>query len=387
MSGRLSRRGRGPRDRGRARSRRRIAFLVWRDTSHPEGGGSELFTERVADFLAGAGWDVTICAAEHANAPRDEVRRGVRIRRRGGRLTVYLHGLAYLLTPRGRRTDVVVDVQNGIPFFSPLVRRRGIVNLVHHVHNEQWHIIYPGVIGRLGWFLESRVAPRLYRRHPYVTVSAASSADLVGLGIAAERISIVHNGIDVPHPQLRQPRAETPTLCTLGRLVPHKQVEHALEAAAVAREVAPDLQVEIVGEGWWHDTLTARAADLGIDQQVTFRGAVSDAERDAMLDRSWVLLAPSVKEGWGIAIMEAAAHGVPAIAYRSAGGVCESIVDGETGWLVDDLAGLVKRTEELLTDRSLRDWLGANARARAAGFDWTSTGRRFDEVLRELGLG
>ena len=49
------------------------------------------------------------------------------------------------------------------------------------------------------------------------------------------------------------------------------------------------------------------------------------------------MLLPSVKEGWGLAIMEAAAQGTPTLAYRSAGGVTESIVDGETGLLVDDL--------------------------------------------------
>lgn len=369
----------------RCNARRSIAFLVWRDSSHPEGGGSELFVERVAEHLAAQGWDVTMCVAAHANAPKNESRRGVRMRRRGGRLTVYLHGLAYLLRPAGRRTEVIVDVQNGIPFFAPLVRRRGIVNLVHHVHREQWHIIYPGRFGRVGWWLESTLAPRLYRRCPYVTVSEASRHELAGLGIGRERISVVHNGIDVPHPEHRYPRATVPTICTVSRLVPHKQIEHALEAAAAARDMLPDLRVEIAGEGWWHESLVARAADLDLEGVVTFAGLVSDAERDALLDRAWVLLAPSIKEGWGIAIMEAAARGVPAIAYRSAGGVCESIIDGETGWLVDDLAELEKRTEELLTDSVLREWMGANARARAAEFDWASTGRRFVEILDASG--
>lgn len=362
-------------------ARRRIAFLVWRDTTHPEGGGSELFVERVAEHLVQSGWDVTICAAAYGGAPRDELRNGVHLRRRGGRLTVYLHGLLYLLGRAGRQTDVVVDVQNGLPFFSPIVRRRGIVTLVHHVHREQWQIIYPGIAGHIGWWLESKVAPRLYRGRPYVTVSDASRRDLVGLGIDDERISVVYNGIDAPHPELRQPRAGVPTICVLGRLVPHKQVEHALQIAVTARAAHPDLRVEIVGDGWWHDVLAEQVRTLGLTDLVTMHGAVSDAGRDAILDRSWVLVVPSVKEGWGIAIMEAAARGVPATAYSSAGGVRESIVDGETGWLVDDIDGLGKRTEELLADSVLREWMGANARARAAEFEWASTGTRFATVL------
>lgn len=361
-------------------SRPRAAFLVWRDTENPEGGGSELFVERVAEGMVRDGWDVTICSADYPGAKRDDVRAGVAYRRRGGRLTVYLRGLAYLLGP-GRHADVVVDVQNGLPFFSPLVRRRSIVALVHHVHREQWHIVYPGLFGHVGWWVESRLAPRLFRSRPYVTVSEATRRDLVALGVTAERIRVVHNGLDVPHPAHVQPRAAEPTLCVLGRLVPHKQVEHALAAAAAARRSVANLRVEIVGDGWWREHLQAYAQQLGVDDIVTFHGHVTDAERDAVLDRSWVLLAPSVKEGWGIAIMEAAARGVPAIAYRSAGGVCESIVDGDTGWLVDDLDGLIKRTEDLLVDGRQRDRMGQVAAARAEGFHWPHTARRFAAVL------
>jgi glycosyltransferase involved in cell wall biosynthesis len=366
------------------RGERSIAFLVWRDTSNPEGGGSELFVERIAEHLAAQGWDVTICTSAHPTAPADEVRAGVRYRRRGGRYTVYPHGLAYLLTRDGRRTDIVVDVQNGVPFFAPLVRRSPTVNLMHHVHREQWQIIFPGRKGKFGWWLESRFAPWLYRRHQYITVSNASRNDLVNLKVDPDRISIVHNGIDVPRPDLSVPKAPVPTICVLGRLVPHKQVEHALDVAARARADFPGLQVHVVGEGYWHQTLVQLAAELGVSDAVTFHGHVSGEKRDEILDTSWVLLAPSVKEGWGIAIMEAAARGVPAIAYRSAGGVCESIVDSETGWLVDDVNELRKRTEELLRDSTLRDWMADNARMRAAGFDWASAGAQFAQCLEQV---
>lgn len=363
-----------------AGTRPRVAFLVWRDTGHPEGGGSELFVERMAEHLATTGWDVTLCTAAYPGAARDEVRNGVTIHRRGRRLTVYPRGLLYLLGG-GRRADVIVDVQNGLPFFAPLVRRRGIVNLVHHVHREQWQIIFPGAFGRVGWWIESRIAPLLYRRHRYVTVSEATRRELAALGVEPARVDIVRNGLDDPAPAVRASRADVPTICVLGRLVPHKRVEHALDAAAQARPVLPDLRVEVVGEGWWHDTLAARTAELGLTEAVTFHGHLPDDERDAVLDRSWLLLAPSVKEGWGIAIMEAAAHGVPAIAYRSAGGVVESIVDGETGWLVEDEAELQKRVEELLLDPVLRDDMAAKARARAAEFDWGTSCRRFAELV------
>ncbi|MGI8666628.1 MAG: glycosyltransferase family 4 protein [Jatrophihabitans sp.] len=359
----------------------RIVFLVWRDTAHPEGGGSEVYVEHMARWLAGAGHQVTVCCARHDNAPADEIRDGVRFRRRGGWLSVYPCGLAYLLSRAGRRADIVVDVHNGLPFASPLVRRRNVQVLVHHVHREQWQIIYPGAKGTLGWWAESWLAPRLYRRHRYLTVSESSRRDLVALGVAPERISVVCNGIDVPHPSRLLPRSTTPRICVLGRLVPHKQVEHALQVLARLGAELPELRLDVIGDGWWHDELARVADELGVSGRVSFHGYLPEAERDALLDASWLMLAPSIKEGWGIAIMEAAARSVPAIAYSFAGGVTESIVDGETGVLVADEDELVSRTRELLGDTEARLAMGKKARERAQNFDWQSSTARFEQVL------
>ncbi|MBR7538867.1 glycosyltransferase, partial [Mycobacterium tuberculosis] len=89
----------------------------------------------------------------------------------------------------------VVDTQNGIPFFATLVASAPTVVLVHHCHREQWPVA-GRLLGRLGWFLESRVSPWVHRRNRYVTVSAPSARELVELGVDAERITVVHNGID-----------------------------------------------------------------------------------------------------------------------------------------------------------------------------------------------
>src|SRR6266540_3728290 len=100
---------------------RSVLFLTGRDTSHPERGGT-----------------VTLFCAAHRGAPAEEVRGGVRVMRRGGHATVFLH--AVLLHAAGRlgSHDLVVDVQNGLPFFARLWCRRPVVVLVHHVHREQW---------------------------------------------------------------------------------------------------------------------------------------------------------------------------------------------------------------------------------------------------------
>lgn len=362
-------------------SGRRVVFAVWRDTSHPEGGGSETYVERMAEHLATAGHRVTILCAAHGNSPADDTRRGVRYRRRGGRWSVYLHALGYLLG-RGRNVDIVVDVQNGVPFFTPLIRgRRPVIVLVHHVHREQWSIVYPGMRGRIGWWLESSVAPRVYRRRQYVTVSDATAGELGQLGVDEDRIAVIGNGIDDAHRHPQASRAPSPTVCVLGRLVPHKQVEHALHAIASLADAIPDLCLDVIGEGWWRPELQARCAVLGITDRVTFHGHVPDGVRDQILDQAWLQLCPSVKEGWGIAIIEAAAHGVPTVAYRSAGGVTESVQDRVTGLIVDDQDGMTAATARLLLDADLRNRLAGAARARAASFDWRVSAEEFAKVI------
>lgn len=349
----------------------RIAVLAWRDTHHPEAGGSEVYVHEVARRWVDAGHDVTVVTARPPGQPAHEVVDGVLHRRRGGRLGVYPQGLWWLLR-EGRGTDVVVDVVNGLPFGSPLVRRHGVVALVHHVHREQWRIIYPDWRGRLGWFVESWVTPRLYHHVPFVTVSSATRDDLCRLGLAAEQVSIVRNGL-AANPVVDIPRSRTPRVVVLTRLVPHKQVEHVLEAAARLRAAHPDLAVDVIGDGWWRDRLVADAVRLGVADLVTFHGHVDEGTRDRLLAGAWVMALPSVKEGWGIAVTEAAAQGTPTVGYRSSGGLCESVTDGATGWLVDDLDGLVSRLDDVLSGRVALGPVSAAARERAATLDWSTT--------------
>lgn len=359
-------------------SRPTVLLVNWRDTRHPEGGGSERYVERMAEGLVRRGYDVTVQCAEHRNAPADEVVNGVRFRRRGGRLTVYAWAL---LAVARSRPDVVVDVQNGVPFFSRLVARCPVLVLVHHVHREQWRAVLGPVLGRFGWFVESRLAPWLYRKCRYVTVSDVTRDELDRLGVAAARTTVVHNGLD-PVPRTRAERDPDPTLVLVGRLVPHKQVEHAIDALARLATRWPKLRLEVVGQGWWLSTLRAHAELRDVQDRVTFHGWVDEQDKHEIIARSWLHVCPSVKEGWGVAIMEASAHGVPSIAYQAAGGVAESIVDGVTGLLAQDFDDFVRKLDRLLRSSALRAEMGATGRARAAEFRWDRSVDAFEEIVR-----
>ncbi|MDF2742405.1 MAG: glycosyltransferase family 4 protein [Actinomycetia bacterium] len=334
-----------------------VLFLNWRDTTHPEGGGSEVYVERVG---------------------------GIRVVRRGGRLTVYLHAWWAHLTGRLGRHDVVVDVQNGLPFFSALWCRRPLVVLVHHVHREQWRVVLPPLQARVGWWIESRLAPRLYRQARYVAVSEATRRELATLGVPPAAIAVVHNGTAVAA-GLAEPVGRTPhpSVCVLGRLVPHKRVELALEAAARIRPHLPGLRVVVVGQGYWEPRLREAVDRLGLQDAVELLGWVDEEAKRRVLASSWVLAMPSLKEGWGLAVLEAAAAGTPTVAFRAAGGLRESVLHGATGLLADDLEEFTRHLAWVLLNRHLRERLGEAARAHAARYTWPQTVAAFAAVLDE----
>ncbi|GAA1040710.1 glycosyltransferase family 4 protein [Virgisporangium ochraceum] len=357
-----------------------LLVTTWRDTSHPDSGGSERYVEKIAVGLAARGHDVTVLCPRHPNSMVDETVDGVRYLRRGGRFTVYLWALVAVLR---LRPDLVVDVQNGMPFLTRLVARCPVVVLVHHLHKLQWRSWFGPVLGRVGWWLESWVAPRVYRGCRYVTVSEHTKAELAGLGIAPDRVTVVPNGLD-PVPRVHGERDPRPLLVAVSRLVPHKRIEHAVEAVARLSARWPDLRLEIIGRGPSADPIAAYAEELGVGDRVTLHGFVDERTKHEILARSWVHLCPSVKEGWGIVVMEAGAHGVPTVAYHAAGGVGESILDGETGMLADDLDGFVAATEHLLRCGLSRVVLGEGARKYVAGFEWEHSVRGFDRVVRGI---
>jgi len=385
-----------------------VLFLNWRDTTHPEGGGSEVFLERVAADLVARGYRVTLLCQAHGSAPAEEVTpHGIRILRRGGRHTVYLFAaLLYLAgalglgalagrrpgrqnpgrqnpgRPHLGRPDLIVDVCNGMPFLSRLYARRPVIALVHHVHREQWPVVFGPWVARIGWWIESRLAVLVYRNCRYVAVSESTRDELAGLGVDRDRITVVHNGTpEVFGPPV--PRTAHPSLVVLGRLVPHKRVELALRATALLATELPALELVVAGHGWWDEPLHELADDLGIADRVRFAGFVAEEHKHELLCASWLMLLPSLKEGWGLTIVEAGARGTPSVAFRSAGGVADAMVDGETGVLVADEFEFFRATRSLLLDARRRGEMGAAAAAYARRFTWAMTGEAFARVVAD----
>jgi glycosyltransferase involved in cell wall biosynthesis len=350
-----------------------VAILNWRDPWHPEGGGSELYVLQVAQLMRDAGRHVTWVTARYPGAPGDESVDGIRYIRRGGHLTVYLWVALLVISGRldrlAGRVDSVLEVQNGMPFLASWLTRRRVVVLVHHVHREQWTVVGP-LLAKVGWFLESRIAVRANRGRRYLAVSDVTRRDLTELGVRAADIEVAHNALPPVPLYLPGPKREEPTLVVLSRLVPHKQIDHVIRALPQLAEEFPDVRLRVMGDGWWAEELHRLTAELALGDRVTFLGHVTDQQKFEELSRAWVHVLPSVKEGWGLSIVEAGRAGTPTVAYASAGGVAEAILDGVSGLLAADEADLSTKISVLLRDSDLRGALGDKACVRSGEFTW-----------------
>ena len=182
---------------------------------------------------------------------------GVRYVRRGGHYSIYPRALAAHPTADG--TTSSSTCRTASPTSRPSSRATPVVNLVHHVHREQWPVVFGPRTARFGWWLESRLAPRVYRGTSYVAVSDSTKRELVELGVDADRVTIIHNGTDAVADDDAE-RSPSPRVVVLGRLVPQKRVEIALDAVAALRARVPGLHLDVVGSGWWEPHLREHVA-------------------------------------------------------------------------------------------------------------------------------
>ena len=200
------------------------------------------------------------------------------------------------------------------------------------------------------------------------------------MGVDRDHVAIIHNGTQPPRP-VSVGEADGPRLLVLGRVVKHKRIEHAVDVVTRLRDRHPGLRLRVVGDGWWRRELEDYVAARGAGEYVDLLGFVDEQTKHEELASADLLLVPSVKEGWGLSVVEAASHGVPAIGYRDAGGVSESIEDGATGVLVRDLDEMTSAVDGLLADPCRLTELGDNALAHSARFTWDETVRAWEQLL------
>jgi cellulose synthase/poly-beta-1,6-N-acetylglucosamine synthase-like glycosyltransferase/glycosyltransferase involved in cell wall biosynthesis/O-antigen/teichoic acid export membrane protein len=367
--------------------KQRILIFNWRDKKHKHAGGAEEYTHEISKEWVKQGNHVTLFCGNDGYNPRYERLDGVDIIRRGGFYLVYIWAFVYYIFRFKNKYDIIVDCQNGIPFFTPLYINKPVYCLMHHVHQEVFDRELPRPMAQFAKFLEKDMMAKVYKDIRFITVSDSSKDEIKNLGLGQAGIDIVHPGVENAYFDKHIiTKSSVPTVLYLGRLKAYKSVDVLIQSFGKVLEQVPEAVLVIAGTGDEYKNLKDLTKKLKIPKHnIVFKGFVSEKEKVRLLKSSWVMVNPSYKEGWGIVAIEANACGTPTIASDVAG-LRDSVKDGYSGFLVPygDVEVLSKKIADVLQDRDLLKRLSDNAKQWATNFEWQKSGDRFLEILVEV---
>lgn len=353
-----------------------ILIFNWRDTRHVWSGGAEVYIQEIAQRLVAKGHKVTVFCGNDTKSPRNEKINGVQMVRRGGFYTVYLWAFLYYMLKFRGYFDVIIDSENGIPFFTPLYAKEKVFLLIHHIHQDLFRIKLKPPLSWLGKYLEKNVMPAVYKDTEVITVSPSSKADILEHKITTREPFVVYNGVDT---NIYKPgiKAKNPTILYLGRLTPQKSLSVLIKSAKTIIAKIPKVEIVIAGDGVDRGNLMRLTKKLGLQDKIKFLGKVTEEEKLNLYQKAWVFVNPSLIEGWGITTIEANACGTPVVA-SNVSGLRDAVHNPHSGLLVPygNTEEFAKSIVSILRNKEVRNKMSMESIEWAKKFEWeTSTNK------------
>lgn len=358
-----------------------ILILSWRDIKNPKSGGAEVLTHEIAKRWTALGHKVTLFSSYFPNSKKQEVVDGVKFVRDGhpdARFLFYsVHFLAYKFYRKNSgKFDTVIDEIHGLPFFTPWYVKEKKVVLICEVAGDLWIKMFGPFFGLLGRMIERLYLRFIYKNIPYLTISSSTRQELIAGGVKRKNITVLPMGITVPKEIKKTKKEKDPTLIFVGRLSKSKGVEDAIESLSQVLKTYPKTKLWIVGGGDrdYIKFLEKKTRNLNVSSKITFWGYVSQEKKFELMGRAHILLAPSLKEGWGLIVPEAGYVGTPAIGYNVPG-LREVIRNHKTGYLTlsSNALELSKSINKTLKKESEYKKLISSAKKLSMSYNWDNT--------------
>ena len=371
----------------RSELRLNILALNWEDLSNPQAGGAEVHLQEILKRIAQKGHEVTLLCSGFPGCKPTEKIDGIRIIRRGSRFNFnFVAPFALRSLLREENWDIIIEDINKIPFFSPLYHRTPLLVVIPHLFADSVFKEINLVLG-LYIYLSEKPIPWIYRGFKSMVISQSTKEDLVGRGLPSDDIHVIHCGIDhtLYHPDPSVQKDPVPTVIYLGRLKKYKSIDHLLSAFSLTLKKIPEAKLVVVGEGDFKDNLINLANELNIKDKVEFTGFVDQHEKVKRLQKAWVAVCPSLKEGWGLTNIEANACGTPVIA-SNVPGLKDSVMHGKTGLLFEygDVQKLSDYLIRILSDADYREKLSQGGLSWAKRFNWDETATKTLELMENI---
>lgn len=368
-----------------------ILWLTWKDAGHPAAGGAEAVAASLTRRLARDGHAVTILAGGWPGAEPETGQNGCRVIRLGGRATVYWHAYRYYGRHLRNWADLLVEEINSVPFFTRAYRGgTPAVRLIHQLAGEVWFHQLPRTVGAVGYLIEPLLLRWLARdRSLFLTGSQSTRSDLRRHGV--RNAAVFPYPLELaPLPDLSAatPKPPIPTILSFGSIRPMKRPDHVLRIFERAKRRIPDLRLIVAGGGTgpYHDRVLREIESSPHRRDIEVMGRVADADKARVLAGAHLIVAASVKEGWGLTVTEAASQGTPAVAY-DVDGLRDSVRHGETGWVVPpNPEAAAEAVVSLLEDRGTVDRLRRNAFEWSRTFTPEASYAAFREAVRSCGI-
>ncbi len=357
------------------RDRKAILIFNWRDTRHKFAGGAEIYIHELSKRWIKDGYLVTLFCSNDGKSLKHEIIDGVEVQRRGGFYFVYVWAFLYYIFKYRNSYNIILDCENGIPFFTPLYARQKIFLLIHHVHQE---VFRKSLIPPFSWlasFLELKLMPLVYKNTQIFTVSPSTKQAILSHKLTTIEPTIIYNGVDLTKFKPGK-KNEKPIILYVGRIQFYKSLQVLIHAADKILQKMSDIQFIIAGDGEDKKRMQKLVGKLQIENNVFFLGQITEKEKIELFQKSWVLVNPSMIEGWGITTIEANACGTPAIA-SDVPGLCDSINNPNTGFLVEygNADAFAQKIIEIITNNNLREQLSRNAIEWAKIYDWDTSAK------------
>jgi len=280
------------------------------------------------------------------------------------------------------RNSAVLEIWNGVPWFTPLWARGTRAVWLHHIHDDMWRESVPRLLAPVARFVERRVAPRFYRRTIVATLADTTREALIARGFPADRVRVIPPGINPRFRVLGSAKSPTPLLVAVGRLTPVKRFEILMEQFAEVQRTIPAARLMIIGDGPDRARLEQARAELGLEGSVLLTGRLDDDALVRAYNSAWLLVSASHSEGWGMTITEAAACGTPALVTDNHGHRA-AVDDGVSGTIVGHHAHMGAEIVRLLGDDERLREMSAAALQHSRRYDWDLTALRTLEALLE----
>lgn len=366
----------------------RILVLSHRDIRHRDGGGAPLYIHEIFRRLVKS-YRTTIVSMKERGLPTRDRLDGLDIIRlpfpKLSRLTVPISVLTGLLG----RSDILVDNGDiGFPWLTPFYSYKPRIAIAYQVAAEIFNYELPRPLSDIAIKFEPWVY-RCYRYSKVVACSDSTKSDLVRLGIPNHNICVVRPGIGEPFLNFQPAgqKFEAPTIVCLSRFRRYKGLGYAVRAMKFVLKELPNANLLIVGNGDDSEIRDEIAqTDYGYAIKIMKRSPHDwNNEKRSLLAAAHVVLVPSVREGYGIVVIEANACGTPAVGW-DVPGLRDSITNGKTGVLVPfgNIRKLGEQTAILLRDQDCRDGMARNAIDWARTHSWDRAAGEFNEVIESV---